>query len=216
VTAAPEPTNLPTSDGADFRQPADRARLESVVKALAERGLDARIVSEPAEARAAVDQLIPDGALVYNTTSRTLDELGISDDVRSATRYRCTRTHTETLDPATQMDEFRRHVATMDVVLGSVHAVTEDGHVVIASASGSQLAPYAFGASRVIWVVGAQKIVNDLDEAFARIEQHSLPLESERLQEVYGQPSIIGKQLVISHERPGRITMLLLEDAIGF
>ena len=111
---------------------------------------------------------------------------------------------------------FRRHVATMDVVIGSVHAVTEDGHVVIASASGSQLAAYAFGASRVIWVVGAQKIVEDLDEAFARIEQHSLPLESERLQQVYGQPSIVGKQLVISHERPGRITLLLLAEAIGF
>jgi acyl-CoA hydrolase len=176
----------------------------------------ARILSDRADARAAVDQLIPDGALVYNTTSRTLDELGISDDVRSATRYRATRSHTETLNPATQIDEFRRHVATMDVVIGSVHAVTEDGHVVIASASGSQLAPYAFGASRVIWVVGSQKIVNDLDEAFTRIEEHSLPLESQRLQQDYGQPSIIGKQLVISHEQPGRITVLLLEDTIGF
>ena len=137
-----------------------------------------------ADARPAVDQLIADGALVYNTTSRTIDELGISDDIRSATRYRSTRTHTETLDPATQMDEFRRHVASMDVVIGSVHAVTEDGLVVIASYSGSQIASYAFGASKVVWVVGAQKIVTDLNEAFARIEQHSLPLESQRLQQV--------------------------------
>jgi hypothetical protein len=80
----------------------------------------------------------------------------------------------------------------MDVVIGSVHAVTDDGLVVIASYSGSQFAAYAFGASKVIWVVGAQKIVTDLDQAFARIEQHSLPLESQRLQEVYGQPSSIG------------------------
>ena len=211
----PEPTtSLPSA--ADFARAADRAALDRVVKTLAERGINARILSDRADARAAVDQLIPDGALVYNTTSRTLDELGISDDVRSATRYRATRSHTETLNRATQMDEFRRHVATMDVVIGSVHAVTEDGHVVIASASGSQLASYAFGASQVIWVVGSQKIVNDLDEAFARIEQHSLPLESQRLQQVYGQPSIIGKQLVISHEQPGRITMLLLQDTIGF
>ena len=216
MTARPEPTHPPTSTGPDFTQPADRATLDRVVKALAERGIDAQIMPDRATARAAVDELIADDTLVYNTTSRTVDELGISDDVRAATRYRSTRSHTETLDPATQMDEFRRHVATMDVVIGSVHAVTEDGHVVIASASGSQLAAYAFGASRVIWVVGAQKIVEDLDEAFARIEQHSLPLESERLQQVYGQPSIVGKQLVISHERPGRITLLLLEEAIGF
>jgi LUD domain len=85
----------------------------------------------------------------------------------------------------------------MDVVIGSVHAVTEDGHVVIASASGSQLASYAFGADRVVWVVGAQKVVPDLDTAFDRIEKHSLPLESERLQEVYGMPSAIGKELVV-------------------
>jgi len=120
------------------------------------------------------------------------------------------------LDPATQMDEFRRHVSTMDVIVGSVHAVTEDGHVVVASASGSQIAAYAFGAGRVIWVVGAQKVVTDLDDAFARIEQHSLPLEDRRLQAAYGMPSYIGKQLVISRDQPGRSTMLLLEDAVGF
>ncbi len=202
--------------GIDFGEAADRATLERVVKALGNRGTEASILADRADVRSAVDRLIPDGALVYNTTSRTLDELGVSDDVRSSTRYRSTRTHTETLDPATQMEEFRHHVSTMDVVIGSVHAVTEDGHIVVASASGSQLAPYAFGASRVIWVVGAQKVVPDLERAFARIEQHSLPLESERLQQVYGQPSIIGKELVISFERPGRNTMLLLEDVIGF
>jgi L-lactate utilization protein LutC len=154
--------------------------------------------------------------MVYTATSRTLDELGVSGRIRQATRYRTTRTHTESLDPATQMSEFRRHVSTMDVVIGSVHAVTEDGLVVAASASGSQLASYAFGADRVVWVVGAQKVVPDLDTAFDRIERHSLPLESERLQEVYGMPSAIGKELVVHQEQPGRITVLLLEDAIGF
>lgn len=212
----PQPAHAPIDTAVDFGRPADRDRLERVAKALAERGTDARIVSDRAEARAIVDQLIPDGALVYNTTSRTIDELGIADDIRSATRYRSTRAYTETLDPATQMDEFRRNVATMDVVVGSVHAVTEDGQIVIASASGSQLASYVFGAGKVIWVVGAQKIVTDLAQAFTRIEQHSLPLESERLQAVFGRPSVVGKQLVISHEWPGRQTMILLEDAIGF
>ena len=114
------------------------------------------------------------------------------------------------------MNEFRRHVSTMDVVVGSVHAVTEDGQVVIASASGSQLAPYAFGADRVIWVVGAQKVVKDLDTAFDRINRHSFPLENERLQQAYGMPSIVGLQLVVSFQRPGRVTVLLLEEPIGF
>jgi L-lactate utilization protein LutC len=200
-----------------FAVPADRARLERAADAVTARGMTARIVSTGAEARAVVDQLIEDGALVYDTTSRTLEEIGVAADVRAATRYRATRTHTETLDPATQTDEFRRHVSTMDVVVGSVHAVSEDGHVVVASASGSQLASYAFGASRVIWVVGAQKVVPDLDVAFERIERHSYPLEDARLREAYGMPSVIGKQLVVSHEvMPGRITILLVEEALGF
>jgi hypothetical protein len=204
-----------TTNPSRYAEPADRTVLEKTAEALRARGMDARII-EADLARGMVDELIPDGVTVYTTTSRTLDELGISDDVRVAGRYHTTRTHTETLDPATQMREFRRHVSTMDLVIGSVHAITEDGRVVIASASGSQLAPYAFGADRVVWVVGAQKVVPDLDTAFDRIEKHSLPLESERLLEVYGMPSTIGKELVVQSERPGRITVLLLDTAIGF
>jgi L-lactate utilization protein LutC len=177
--------------------------------------MDARIVAK-ADVVRIVDELIPDGSVVYTATSRTLDELGVSDHVREATRFTATRTHTETLDPATQLSEFRRHVSSMDVVVGSVHAITEDGFAVVASHGGSQLAAYAFGADRVVWVVGAQKVVADLDAAFHRIEQHSLPLESERLQAAYGMPSAIGKELVVRMERPGRIHVLLLEEALGF
>ncbi len=200
-----------------FSVPADRTRLERAAATLTARGMEARIVGTGQDARSVVDQLIPDDALVYNSTSQTLETIGVAADIRAATRYRSTRTLTETLDPATQTEEFRRHVSTMDVVVGSVHAVSEDGHVVVASASGSQIASYAFGASRVIWVVGAQKVVVDLDMAFERVERHSYPLEDARAKEAYGAPSVIGKQLVVSHElMPGRITVLLVEEAIGF
>jgi hypothetical protein len=199
----------------DYSTPVDRSTLERAAKSLESHGIDARIVPSGDVIRL-VDELIPDGAMVYTATSRTLDVLGVSDHVRTVTRYRATRTHTETLDPATQMSEFRRHVSTMDVVIGSVHAITEDGRAVAASYSGSQLASYVFGADRVIWVVGAQKIVPDLPTALDRIERHSLPLESERLQEAYGMPSAIGKELVVNQEQPGRIHVLLLEEVIGF
>jgi L-lactate utilization protein LutC len=204
-----------TTFSRSYAEPADRTVLERTAEALRAHGMYARII-EAELAPGIVDELIPDGATVYITTSRTIEELGIADDVRAATRYHTTRTHTETLDPATQMHEFRRHVSTMDVVVGSVHAITEDGFVVIASASGSQLASYAFGADRVVWVVGAQKVVPNIDSAFDRIEKHSLPLESERLQEVYGMPSAIGKELIVRQEQPGRITVLLLKTVIGF
>jgi len=199
-----------------YTLPASRERLERVAAALRERGMEAVIVPDAAEARVTVDGLIPDGALVFDSASRTLETTGIAADVRGATRYRSVRTHTDTLDPRTQLNEYRRHVSSMDVVVGSVHAVTDDGHVVVASASGSQIAAYAFGADRVIWVVGAQKMVDDLDAAFERVERHSLPLEDARARQAYGQGSMIGKQLVISQEFPGRITVVLVEETLGF
>lgn len=204
-----------TSLSRSYADPADRETLERAADALRAHGIDVRIISAGA-APSLVDELIPDGAVVYTTTSKTLDELGISAAVRAATRYDATRRRTETLDPATQASEFRRLVSTMDVVVGSVHAVTEDGRVVVASFSGSQLASYAFGADRVVWVVGAQKVVPDLATALDRIETHCLPLESERLQQLYGIPSAVAKELIVTSERPGRITVLLLDSALGF
>jgi hypothetical protein len=214
VTATSEARLSPVDP--TYTEPASRERLETAAEALRGRGIKATIVADGQAARAAVDQLIPDRAVVYNTTSRTLDSTGIAADILGSERYRATRTITDTLDYATQAEDFRRHVSTMDVVVGSVHAITDDGHVVVASASGSQIASYAYGASRVIWVVGAQKIVTDLDEAFDRIENHSYPLEDARARETYGFASYIGKQLVVSRETPDRIVVILVEEPLGF
>ena len=121
------------------------------------------------------------------------------------------------LDRATQMAEIWRLMSTPDVVVGSVHAVTETGSLVAASASGSQLPAYAGGAPRAIWIVGAQKVVPDLSTALRRVEDHCLPLESARAMKAYGQPSAINRLLILNAElQPGRGTVLLLREAIGF
>jgi hypothetical protein len=107
--------------------------------------------------------------------------------------------------------------ARPDVVVGSVHAVTEEGEVVIASATGSQLGPYASGAGTVIWVVGSQKIVPDLDEGLRRVREYVLPLEDRRTREIYGGPAFIGKLMIVSREqRPGRIVVILVRELLGF
>jgi acyl-CoA hydrolase len=94
----------------------------------------------------------------------------------------------------------RRIGASPDYVVGSVPAVTEHGEVIVASASGSQLAPYAYGAGAVIWVVGSQKIVPDRDAAFKRIYEYSFPREDERAREAYGIGSGVNKVLVVNRE----------------
>ena len=95
--------------------------------------------------------------------------------------------------------------------------MTEDGQVLIASNTGSQLGPYAAGAGKVIWVVGAQKIVKDLDEGMKRIYQYDLPLEIEHMRQLYDASTGVNKVLIVNHEiRPNRITMIIVKEELGF
>ena len=107
--------------------------------------------------------------------------------------------------------------ASPDWWINSAHAVTEDGRLVIASNTGSQLGPIAFGAGNVIFVIGAQKIVSDLDAAMRRIEEHVIPLENERMQAMYGVNTYLSKLLIINKEiRAGRFTVVLVRERLGF
>ena len=117
----------------------------------------------------------------------------------------------------TQGREMRKLVGSPDFAAGSVQAVTEDGRVMIASRTGSQLGPYAISAGKVIWVVGAQKIVKNLDEGFRRIEEYCVPLEEEHLQKRYKVSTELNKVLIINREfRPNRVTMIMVKEEIGF
>ena len=120
------------------------------------------------------------------------------------------------LDYATQAREMKALGGQPDYSVGSVHAVTRDGTLVIASASGSQLASYAWGATNVILVVGAQKLVPTLEAAHERIYEHSLKLEDARAYAAYGQNSYVGKILEIHQELPGRIRIVLIRQSVGF
>jgi L-lactate utilization protein LutC len=154
---------------------------------------------------------------VFTGASETLRLSGIEADINASGRYDAIRPRVLVMDRATEADTIRRLLASSDVAVGSVHAVTETGSLVIASGSGSQLPGYAGGAARAIWIVGAQKIVPDLETALRRVEEHCLPLESARTQAAYGSPSAINRLLVLNAElHPGRGFVLLLREAIGF
>ena len=207
-------TPMPTTSFAD---PAPAQRLERAAAALKAHGFTVEILDDAATARTRIKDLIPEGASVFTGASETLRLSGIEDDINTSGRYDAVKSRGLTLDRATQMAEIWRLMATPDVIVGSVHAVTETGSLVVASASGSQLPGYAGGAARAIWIVGAQKLVPDLPAALRRVEEHCLPLESARVQAVYGRPSAINRLLILNAEpHPGRGTVLLLREAIGF
>ena len=199
-----------------FITPASDERVAATAAALSARGHQVFVVDNLGAAKAKVLELIPEGAQVQTAQSATNHALGLFEAIDESGKYDAVRPKAAKLDRATQAREWRQLHGTPDFIVGSVQAITEDGRVVVASFGGSQLGPYASGAGKVIWVVGTQKIVKDLDAAFERIEEHALPLESERLQKVFGIPSATNKLLIVNGERPGRTTVILIKEAVGF
>ena len=200
-----------------FADPAPAQRLERAAAALTAHGFTAEILDDAAAARTRIKDLIPEGASVFTGASETLRLSGIDADINASGRYQAIRPRLLAMDRVTEADDIRRLLACPDVAVGSVAALTETGSLVIASASGSQLPGYAGASRRAIWVVGAQKVVPDLSTALRRVEDHCLPLESARAQVAYGQPSAINRLLILNAEPyPGRGTVLLLREAIGF
>jgi acyl-CoA hydrolase len=194
----------------------DEQALASTITALEEHGFSVEIVDDLEAARKAVLARIPEGSSVMTNTSVTLDQAGVPDAINDSGRYDSARVKMAGLDFATQLQEMKAIGGQPDYALGSVHAVTRDGTLVIASASGSQLASYAWGAANVIFVAGAQKLVPTLEAARERVYQHSLVLEDARAIAAYGQHSQVGKILEIHTELPGRIHIVLIRQVAGF
>jgi hypothetical protein len=207
-------TTIDTS--ARFTTLPDDATLSATVVALEEHGFSVEVVDDLDAARRAALARIPDGSSVMTNTSVTLQETGIDEAVNGHGPYDSARNRMLALDFATEAQQMKVIGGQADYALGSVHAVTRDGTLAIASASGSQLASYAWGAANVIFVVGVQKLVPTIEAARERIYQHSLALEDARAQAAYGQHSVVGKILEIHQENPGRIHVILIRRRVGF
>jgi hypothetical protein len=196
---------------------ADDTRVTRAMASLEANGISVRRATDGAEAKRIVLDLIPAGSHVHHGASQSLDAVGITEEIDKSGRYQALRPRIWSMDRETQGDEIRRLGAAPDVMLGSVHAVTESGSLLAASMSGSQLGPYVSGAGRVILVVGTQKIVADLEEGMRRIDEYSYPLEDARAQAAYGIRSAVNKVVVINREiTPGRITVVLVDQVLGF
>ncbi|MCC6792315.1 MAG: LUD domain-containing protein [Thermomicrobiales bacterium] len=199
-----------------FAELAPREIVSKVAVALEANGFNAVVVENAGQAREAVLALLPEDAEIFEASSTSLEAIGVIDEINSG-RYRPIRPRLMELYAQGDRPGMRRIAAAPDVMLGSVQAVTERGEVIVGSGSGSQLGPYAYTAGSVIWVVGAQKIVRDLDEGMRRLREYSLPLEDVRSQAVYGFRGMLNKILILNREPlPGRTTVILVNEALGF
>ncbi|MBI2631586.1 LUD domain-containing protein [Candidatus Pacearchaeota archaeon] len=201
-----------------WSKPADKIIVERTISALKNSGIESAYFENAESLKEHLFKLIPENAEVMTMTSVTLDKLGITREINETKIYSSVRNKMTLMNREEQHLEMQKLGTAPQYTVGSVHAVTEDGKVLIASNTGSQLPAYAYGSSRVILVVGTQKIVKDLNEGFKRIYKYTLPLESERAKKAYGvDGSFVSKLLIINKEvTPGRITILFLNENIGF
>ena len=201
----------------EFTRLATDEQIARAAQALEANNIHAIVVESSEEARKLVFGLLPERAEVLANQSKTLEKLGITAEIDKSGRYNAIRPKVLALDRKTQADEIRVLRSSPTYIIGSVHAVTEEGQVLTASFGGSQLGAYAYGSAKVIWVIGAQKIVKDLNEGFRRIKEYSYPLEDERLRASLGIPTKIGKVLVTNLEVvPGRVTAIIVKEELGY
>ena len=202
---------------AEFSRMASDKELEATASALVSNGIDSLLVDSGAAARDAVRTMLPIGTEVFNNTSRTLEAIGVAEDIERSGLYQPLRPRLYQMDREMQAREMRQLGAAPDYVVGSVHAVTENGSLLIASASGSQLGPLVSGAGHVILVIGGQKLVSDIATGLRRISEYCYPLEDRRAREAYGVPSGVNNVLIINRVvTPNRLHAILVGEPLGF
>lgn len=204
-----------------FTTPAAKEKVNQTIQALIANGISAEVVATKEAARQRVLELIPKGAEVMNMTSVTLDEIGIPHVINESGEYISVRNELNAMDRETQSLQMQKLGAAPDYALGSVHAVTVDGEVLVASNTGSQLSAYVYGSPHIIWVVGTQKIVESMEDGIKRIDEYILPKESVRLRKAYNLPntinSFVSKLLIFHREvHKERIHLIFVPEQLGF
>ncbi len=191
--------------------------VEKTRKSLEANGIKTVLAENGQEAKKLALEMIKKDSTVMTVSSVTLKQIGLEEEIEHSTDLISLKKKVNAFAENERRDQARRINSAPDYVLGSVHAVTEEGQVLVASNSGSQISPYAFSAAHVVWIVGVQKIVKDMKQAMVRLQEYVIPLEDKRLFESYGMHTVARKLLIINSEsKPDRITMILVKENLGF
>lgn len=195
---------------------ADKETLEKAANALRSKNIEVIVAENGNEAKEKLLSLIKDGSMVMEASSTTLKQIGVHEAINESGRFVPLNKEISKENDSAKRAELRRALPSPDYAVGSVHAVTEDGQMLIASASGSQLPSYSFTAKKVILAVGTQKIVKNIDLGIRRIYEHSLPMETERMMKAYRTSSSVNQILIVEKGIPGRITVIFIKEKLGF
>ena len=151
-------------------------------------------------------------------TSTTLIETGFVDWMKASdSKYRYLNLEWTKENDATKRGRLRAKLSLeAEYYLGSVQAICETGEVIGADASGNRQAFYTYGPAHVIWVAGINKLVPTLEDALRRVREVALPLEDRRVRSTGGPGSHIGKLVIYERDRPGRTSLVLVGERLGF
>jgi L-lactate utilization protein LutC len=204
----------------NYDELASKESVDSTVKALEEKGYSVFAVENGPEALAKIKELIPEKASVVNGTSKTLEQIGYLDFLKSdKTGWNNLLAKVTAESDPQKRRVLRRQATISDYYLGSVHALTEDGQMVIASNTGSQMPSITFNSSNLIFVLSTKKIVPSLDEAMKRLEEHVFPLEDKHMKDMGAPGTMLSKVLIFKRENPmlGRkVNIILVSQNLGF
>lgn len=204
----------------DYTTLASKEAVDKTVAALTANSFMPEVLPNKEAALARIKDLIPKGASVMNGASTTLQQIGYVDYLK-AKQHGWRNIHDTILEETDEAKkaELRKMGVLSDFYLGSVHGLTEDGKMLIASNSGSQLPHLAFTSPNLILVVSTQKIVPTLHDAMDRLEKQVIPLEDARMKAAYGYGTMLNKTLVLHKENPAlgrKVHVLLVEEKLGF
>lgn len=196
---------------------------QKVIKGLKSRNIEAFYATDK---KAALDQalaLIPEGSSVTMGGSMSVNEIGLVDALKNGNYNFIDRNAMEDKRAAMLM------AYDADVFLASANAITEDGIIVNIDGNANRVSAIAQGPKKVIFIIGMNKVCDDVDGAMKRARNVAAPINAQR----FGlntpcaktgscmnckSPDTICCHFLITRfsRQPGRIQAILVRDDLGF
>ncbi|MHC1687224.1 MAG: lactate utilization protein [Methanothrix sp.] len=205
-------------DTAKWNRIPSEQEMASATKAIEARGIAVTRVRDGRQALEKIKEIIPPGAEVMNGSSTTLIEIGYQELIDSD-RHDWSDLHKAIFseNDAKERAEIRRKSVAAEYFLSGVNAIAMTGELLACDGGGSRVGAWPFAAKNLVLVSGVNKIVPTLQGAMQRIGEYAYPLEDARSKKVYGVPGQIGKWVIIANEKqPGRISLILVDEALGY
>ncbi len=162
----------------------NKQRALKVIDSLKKRYMNGFYAADREEALSVAMGLIPPGAVVARGDSMSVDQIGLLSEIAK-------RDQNKIIDPFQTDDEghwlpeperlrLQRETYLADILIAGSNAITLDGKLVNIDGSGNRVSAMVFGPEKVILIVGANKIVPDVEAALERIHQYAAPVNARR------------------------------------